>query len=495
MALVLLRGIDANWDLRNYHLYNPHAWLTGRMLIDIAPAQLQTWHNPLLDVPLYLLATSGLDSRWISVWLTIPYSVAFMLLLRLQSSLATEQPTRAQQAILIAVALTGAATYSTIGNSMNDGFVAVAILGALVIVLVPENASHRRWLLAGFLAGAVMGLKLTASVYCVALAFAALPHGPWLNRIQRLAALALGGLCGFVATYGYWAWLMRSLHGNPFFPYFNNFFKAAELPGHVYTDGRFRADGLWDALLVPVELLQKSYLFSELHMKDPRLFLGVVCIVALYFIRRRKLSASTASARRMGTLAVFYSSALIIWALQFGIYRYANTLELLGSLGFVLAMTSIPRSRVWPALLASIVVISLTTRPNWGHVESTAPKFGIQPAPIPDNSLVLIASGEPIAFLALGLPRATPLVAVSNSILLPEECSLMQVRAIELIDSHPGPIWLLSANSPRPEDGQALLTKWYGLVQQGECLEFTNSLVSAKLCPQSRSGPIIACQK
>jgi hypothetical protein len=33
-------GLDSNWDLRNYHLYNPHAWLTGRMAIDIAPAQL-----------------------------------------------------------------------------------------------------------------------------------------------------------------------------------------------------------------------------------------------------------------------------------------------------------------------------------------------------------------------------------------------------------------------------------------------------------------------
>ena len=31
-------GRNTNWDLRNYHWYNPYAWLTDRYQIDIAPA-------------------------------------------------------------------------------------------------------------------------------------------------------------------------------------------------------------------------------------------------------------------------------------------------------------------------------------------------------------------------------------------------------------------------------------------------------------------------
>ena len=85
LALVLLRGVDTNWDLRNYHLYDPHAWWTGRMAIDIAPAQLQTWHNPLLDLPLYLIVQSGWDLRWASAWLTLPFAIAIYLLLGLQA--------------------------------------------------------------------------------------------------------------------------------------------------------------------------------------------------------------------------------------------------------------------------------------------------------------------------------------------------------------------------------------------------------------------------
>src|SRR6266571_3367462 len=50
----LLLGQDANWDLQNYHYYNPWAWWHGRTFTkDLAAAQIQTFHNPLLDLPFY----------------------------------------------------------------------------------------------------------------------------------------------------------------------------------------------------------------------------------------------------------------------------------------------------------------------------------------------------------------------------------------------------------------------------------------------------------
>ena len=55
--LGLTLGMDANWDLRNYHWYNAYALLTGRLGMDMLPAQMPSFYNPLLDVPFYLLAT------------------------------------------------------------------------------------------------------------------------------------------------------------------------------------------------------------------------------------------------------------------------------------------------------------------------------------------------------------------------------------------------------------------------------------------------------
>ena len=88
LAMSLL-GVDANWDLRNYHLYNVHAWLAGRGH-DIAPAMVQSWHNPLLDLPMYLLFTSGLPARATSLWLTLPTIAAIAFLLMLQRALSLD---------------------------------------------------------------------------------------------------------------------------------------------------------------------------------------------------------------------------------------------------------------------------------------------------------------------------------------------------------------------------------------------------------------------
>src|SRR4249919_293376 len=163
LAMSLL-GVDANWDLRNYHLYNVHAWLAGRGH-DLAPAMVQSWHNPLLDLPMYLLFTSGLPARATSLWLTLPTIAAIAFLLLLQRALSPEPPSRTSQVVLALLALTGAASYSTFATSSNDPFVAAALLAALWLLLGGERAGPARWLLAGLVAGAMAGLKLTAAFY------------------------------------------------------------------------------------------------------------------------------------------------------------------------------------------------------------------------------------------------------------------------------------------------------------------------------------------
>jgi putative flippase GtrA len=54
-VLSVVLGQDANWDFANYHLYNAYAVIHGRLLTDFAAAGLQTYFNPLLDVPYYLM--------------------------------------------------------------------------------------------------------------------------------------------------------------------------------------------------------------------------------------------------------------------------------------------------------------------------------------------------------------------------------------------------------------------------------------------------------
>lgn len=489
---MLLRGIDANWDLRNYHLYNPHALLAGRMLIDVAPAQLQTFHNPLLDVPNYLLVKSGLNLRWSSAWLTMPTIAAMFCLLRLQRLLSISAPSRLSQFVLVALALTGAATWSTLANTMNDSFVAAAILGGLVLVLSPENGDWRKWLLAGLLAGGVMGLKLTASAYCIGLAVAALAAPFGRNTLSRLLALAAGGLSGFLITYGYWGWTLYKSFGNPFFPYFNQIFKSPALAAESFTDGRFRAATPLDALLAPVHLLQKSVRFSELYLRDPRLLIGLLALLALLALHWKMTSRGREPRRwQITMLAAFFISTLVLWAMQYGIYRYAATLELLGSLGLVLALQWLSRGRSVALVLALLLVTASTSRPNWGHADSSVPVFGLATPPIPANAMVLIATQEPVAYMALGLPRNMPLVSVYNNILRPSDCSGLQQRSKRRVLGHPGSLWLLSPVGV--SNGQKLLTDFYGLEQDGACVNFPNTIRETRLCPQSKVTQALVC--
>lgn len=490
---VLQRAFDANWDLKNYHLYNPHAWLTGRMQLDVAPAMLQTWHNPLLDVPLYWIVQSGLDAGWARAWLTLPCIASIFLLLKLQRLLSDAAPTPASQFALALLVVTGAAAYSTLGTSTNDGFVAAGVLCSLVLAMGSDGADRRRWLLAGFVAGAITGLKLSAAFYCVALGLASMAAGSLPERLRRATALAVGGVAGFALSYGYWGWTLFKRFGNPFFPYYNQIFHSPAALSLPYADARFRPQTFLDALLAPIHLLTRSQRFSELPLRDPRLLLGIACLLALWLAARKRPMPDGGQRSRIATLLVFFLAAFGLWVLQYGIYRYAIALEMLGTLALLLLLQRVPRRQNLVLALAVLLVSADTKRPDWYHVPSHAPRLGIVAPPIPRGSLVLMAGGEPLAYLALGLPGDVPLVSVSDSMMNPDNCTLLQERARRMIASNAGPIWVLSGSKATLDASLAILGRHYGLRANGKCSMFASSFGGALLCPLERGSSADRC--
>jgi hypothetical protein len=486
LAVVAVLGIDGNWDLRNYHLYNPHAWLTGRELIDIAPAQQQSWHNPLLDVPMYLIIQSGADPRWASLWLALPGMASIWCLLRLQRALGEMTPTRASQAALALLAVTGAATSSTLGLSMNDSFVGAAMLGALVLVLDPRPAGlpgRHRWLFAGLVAGAMAGLKLSAYFYCIGLAAAALFGGPGTPAWRRLLALASGGLAGFLSTYGPWGWHLWATRRNPVFPYFNNLFRSPDVLPQSWTDTRFLPDSLAEALLSPFQLLTRTSNFSEMSIRDPRLLLGLLGLTLLFVLHRKRPGLGP----KFAMLLAFFVVSWLGWVLQYGIYRYAIVLEALGCLALVLALQRVPRWRNAALVLGLLLVTADTKRPNWGRTHTPSPRLGIALPALPPDALVVIASQEPLAYFALGLPDSVPMIAVLNNLMVPGRCMGLQAQAEARIAGHAGPVWLLNTDAADSARAQAVVAE-YGLEAGGPCLEVDSAIGPGRLCPQRRVG-------
>ena len=486
-----LQGMDANWDLRNYHLYNPHAWLTGRSAVDIAPAQLQGFHNPILDLPLYWLQASGAPAVVAGLWLLLPTMVCLALLLCLQRRLSVEPPGRAAQAVLVLLAISGAATWSMLGSSMNDPFVAAAMLGSLALLIRADgDVRPRHWLLAGSLAGAIAGLKLTASLYCIGLAAAALV-GPWTwrDRARHVLVLAAGGACGFALTYGYWGWHLYQQHANPVFPYFNHVFHSADAMPWPWTDNRFRAQGVWDAVTSQLQLLHTTRHFSEIGMRDPRLLGAIAGLLVLWSLSGGQ--ATTALRANLLRLLAFVLVSWLLWAFQYGIYRYAMTLELLGVLAMVLVVQRLRRARILGLVALLIVVSADTRRPDWNRKPWSAPVVPASLA-VPENALLVTASGEPLAYLALALPDHVPVLGLSNNFMSPSHCTRLQARAEERLANHRGPVLLLVGNEQRT--AQRVLELGYGLGAAGACTRVQGSLEPAKLCPQRRLAWSQACK-
>jgi hypothetical protein len=484
LGAVLWLGNDGSFDLRNYHLYNPHAWLHGRYAGDIAAAQMQGYHNPLLDLPLYLLASAGAPAKLIGLWLALPAMLSIACLLRLQSRLSPRTPSTGEMVLLALLALTGAASWSTLGLSMNDAFVGAGMLVAIVL-LVDGDAlpGARRCLLAGAVAGATIGLKLSAGFYAPALALAlhCVP-GTVRERLVRVSMLGLGGLLGIAITYGWWGWSLWQAHGNPFFPYFNDVFRSPEVAARSWVDGRFLPASLADIGLAPLRLLARTRLYSEAGIKDPRLLVG---LLGFAWLAWRSRSAPPTRRGAMALLAVFVFVALLGWGRQSGIYRYAIVLELLGCLALALLLAQRARVGAIVLLAVAVLVSADTSRPDWGRIASTrspAPVLAVGQS-LPKDALVVTASGAPTGYLALALPDGVPMLGLSNNLIDATQDGGLEREVARRVRAHRGPIYLATTSDP---GAQQCLTDRYALVPDGACLRIQATPGNGLLCPQRR---------
>lgn len=492
LLAVLAQGQDANWDLRNYHLYSPLAWLDGRLQQDIAAAQMQTWHNPTLDLPLALMIRGGAGGALVSAWLALPAVIALFFALRLLDALWPERRSRLRTLCAGAVAISGAAAWPGTGASFNDAAVAACVIAALwwAVTSHGRRSPWAIWLPVGLLAGAAAGLKLTAAIYCIGFIAAAMTGGPRRESFSRLAALAVGGIVAVLVTWGPWAWQVWTLHANPVFPYFNQWFLSPDALPHAHKDERFLPATWLDALMVPVHLLKHSRRFSEVALTDPRLLLGLIAsiawIVRQFKQRRHAVSAATSSSLATSVVA-FVVVSYALWLGLYGIYRYLYALEMLFSIAIVgvLSQYVIGRWHKTALIVGSFIVVAATNPPEWGRQPFRSPMIRLRVPELPAGSLVLISSYEPLGHAVAYLPRSVPVLAVQNNFMNPEHCTRLQAIVESRVAAQQGPLFLLRQVKDDAAVGARI--SLYGLSVSGDCLPVESSLVPLQLCPLRRA--------
>ena len=149
LGLVLLNlamGQDANWDLRNYHWYNPYSFLNGRFFFDVVPAQTPSFYNPTLDVPFFLLGNAVPAPVAYSV-LALVQALNFVLLFALAHAvLRIDRPlVKVWAAAAIAlVGVAGGGNLSQIGTTFHDNTVSLGVYRRDAAGGAPVGPDHSR---------------------------------------------------------------------------------------------------------------------------------------------------------------------------------------------------------------------------------------------------------------------------------------------------------------------------------------------------------------
>ena len=193
--LSVMLGPDNYWDLRYYHLYAPWAYLHGRYLYDIGPAQEQGFLNPTADFLLYGLISSPLNDwpRLVAFIMGAVHGINAALLLVIVCRVI-RPPDAVERATLRAAAwlmgVSGAGFVGLLGTSTNDLTSALFVLGALAgLIAVGEGpsgrASWRGFAAAGLWAGLGLGLKYTVAFVVPGLGVVAVLSGAAQTHADR----------------------------------------------------------------------------------------------------------------------------------------------------------------------------------------------------------------------------------------------------------------------------------------------------------------------
>jgi len=485
-------GKKTGWDLHNYHWYNPFAWLTNRLDVDVGVGHHATYYNPLADVPLYLLGSS-LPSWTVGLFLGGVTGIVVALLGAI--AYQTLQLRSDAQRLLAATAMallgaSGAGAWQEIGDPANDIPAAIGIFAALWLLLarserlsVFDSFAVRTVVIAGALCGMSVGLKLTTAPFAVGLVGAMLCiDGAFKVRLARTAAFGAAALCGMLICAGFWLWRMWEFSGNPLFPYFNDLFKSPLILTENYRDLNFRPQGIGEYLLFPFLFSADSHHVSESAFRDLRIAAVYVLLpLVTIFMAGKKVRADLIEPSKAKLLFVFATLAYFAWVSVFGIYRYLIPLEMLAPLLIACAIALFPLARTMRLVgfvvamtsLQLAVQVDLSDRQSWNgpYVQVDVPV--IQDA---ESTMVLMTGHEPMSYVIPYFPRAIPFVRIDSWLVHGSDRTTGLARTMrKRVAAHSGPLWVLFA----PLETQAMLAALnnYDLaLRSGTCRPVTSNV-------------------
>lgn len=503
-------GRDANWDLQNYHWYNPYALLNWRYDRDVAPANGMSFFSPLFYVPWFLLGTA-LPARALGFIIAAVQSINLLMLYGLALVMLPIKRRLEREAValmLATVGMCGGMSMGLLGTTFIDSTVTIGILASLLAVIAwlptltaaPPALAARRAALAAIPAAFAVAGKLTMGPFVVGLAAGFLViEAPVRRRLWLLAWFGIGGTITAAIALGPWLLHVWSTTGDPFYPFLARTFHSP-FGGDGWNFDKWLPRSFSEALYYPFVIATDGPRVAEVQFTDFRFATAYTLVpVALSLRLLRHATMRPPLAAGLGYLLAVMAIGYGLWLTMFSYYRYAVTLELLAPLAATLAVIALPfpwqlRSTAIGVIMAGLVA---TTRPaDWGHLPWTARfvEVSVPPIATPETATVLLM-GQPIAYVVPSLPPEAAVVDIDMAYWDGgnREAWARSIRA--RLASRAGPLYGIMFAGKEPEMGRAAAP--FGLIlDAAQCRPMPTNLPSAGLpainmlsfCPLERAG-------
>jgi len=490
-VLSILVRQDYNWDLLNYHYYNPFAWLHGRYGVDLDAAMSPGGHlNPLLHLPLYL-AIDALPPRLTGFLIGAAQGLNAILLFAIARLALPAMPAARRDLAAMALGLLGtlaAGNLGEIGTMFGDNVLSLpALAGLLVLLAQVGRLAHGSWRSsvaiaagAGALLGLAAGLKPTTWIHAVGMGLAclALPAPP-RRRIGVAAAMSAGVFVGCAITGGFWMATLWQRYGNPIFPFFNDWFGSPWAAADPHLSLRYLPRTWLDVATLAFRYPLDAKLVGEIRfveLRIPLLYaLGWATLLAAAWRAARGSLAGMARADsgRSAMLLAWLAGSYVAWASMFAIYRYLIGLEMLAPLGLVLLLDRLGlggRRLAGVAAALFLGVLATMRFGGWGHVPWSAHHFDVEPPALadPSRTIVVLPGIEPTAFVVPFFPPEMRFIRISRWILeSPAPPTGLERLAYDAVAQHRGPIFALFRASEREVAAKALGLRGLRLAPDG----------------------------
>ncbi|HSM62427.1 MAG TPA: hypothetical protein VK833_00670, partial [Gillisia sp.] len=330
----LFLGKDINWDLRNYHYYNAYAFLENRLDFDIAPAQLQTFINPLADLPFYWLTKHF--HPWVAGFVFgyvhgFNLSLVFIIFWKI-FNLINKWKTFLIGICLVTISGAAPGFISELGNTMHDNLTSLFVLFAVFLLInaldmINNGRNSKGWAYlgaGGLIMGMGVGIKPSVTIFAMSTALIFIVfQTSWTNRLKSLFIYATTGIIGGISSAGFWWLEMWRRFGNPFFPFYNHIFKSPYFTTTQINWSPYLPRHLWEYFIWPIIFTFDSVRTNQFYFFDIRFaliyILFLIWPIAVFLRKSRLIQPVPANNESIfGTesgnfLLLFYLLSYILW--------------------------------------------------------------------------------------------------------------------------------------------------------------------------------------